>query len=687
MATGYEDLIPAKPASVSGYEDLVPKKPAATSEIPGARAAPSAWETARPWVAEGVPMATTIGGGILGAIAGLPGLAPGSMLGASTGAAVGAGLGAGIGGELVQLGDIYLGGKAPRQGAARVTEPVSNIAAGAAAEAGGRVLGPVVARGFDWARRLPERKAAKMAINALGEDLPAAINALRGAQGANVTAGQATADITSPTWQALIQRALDRDPRFLELLQKSQGEVSVNALNRLAGGATAADIRQAQELAKQTLTDITSPARQAALTRANKGAEVARLEQEAAELSGMAADKVADVRRLIKAGDLAEAAARLEVIRKGVPVGMAKYTYKGQLAQMADDWASKAAEASLDLGQGARFATSAADSMRAAGVKPLETKSLISSISGIAKNPAFAGNSEMNAAVQQLARDLTEWTNRGGVIDAVALDAIRKNSVNAAMRDLLKGQDPSIQRKAAASVMTELKPALIDAIENAGGRGYRAYLEEYTKGMQEISKQKLTGEARRLWTTNKDAFVRLVQNESPEVVEKFLGPGNYNIAKELSEDTMQTLREQAKKHLTDLAVSKQAEAGKPELVELLKQNLSLWRVPSRLSVVTTITNDTLRRLEDKVGKKTMDALTAAAQSPGGAANLLEKIPANLRPNLIQLISDPTLFNAPRVGGLLGARRAAEAIRTGAMREPINALLSDSQQSENALAPR
>ena len=136
-----------------------------------------------------------------------------------------------------------------------------------------------------------------------------------------------------------------------------------------------------------------------------------------------------------------------------------------------------------------------------------------------------------------------------------------------------------------------------------------------------------------------------------------------------------------------LAVSKQAEAGKPELVELLKQNLSLWRVPSRLSVVTTITNDTLRRLEDKVGKKTMDALTAAAQSPGGAANLLEKIPANLRPNLIQLISDPTLFNAPRVGGLLGARRAAEAIRTGAMREPINALLSDSQQSENALAPR
>ena len=190
---------------------------AAESEVPGPRAPQGVWQTVRPWVAEGVPMAASIGGGILGAVTGAPGFVPGSMAGAATGAVIGAGLGAGIGGELVELGDIYLGGKTPRAGAARVTEPVSNIAAGAAAEAGGRVIGSGIARGIDWARRAPERKAAKMAINALGEDLPAVINALRAAEGTGVTARQATADITSPLRQALMQRAVERDPRLLQL--------------------------------------------------------------------------------------------------------------------------------------------------------------------------------------------------------------------------------------------------------------------------------------------------------------------------------------------------------------------------------------------------------------------------------------------------------------------------------------
>ena len=36
MATGYEDLIPAKSARSSGYDDLIPKQPASTN-IPGPR--------------------------------------------------------------------------------------------------------------------------------------------------------------------------------------------------------------------------------------------------------------------------------------------------------------------------------------------------------------------------------------------------------------------------------------------------------------------------------------------------------------------------------------------------------------------------------------------------------------------------------------------------------------------------
>jgi hypothetical protein len=56
--------------------------------------------------------------------------------------------------------------------------------------------------------------------------------------------------------------------------------------------------------------------------------------------------------------------------------------------------------------------------------------------------------------------------------------------------------------------------------------------ESLTAYAQKIAQKELTGEALRLWKRpNRDAFVDLVQNESPDVVEKILGPGKYKIGR------------------------------------------------------------------------------------------------------------------------------------------------------------
>ena len=651
--------------------------PAQPSGIPSERKPPTTYEKVREFVAPTVEMLGAAGGGLVGAGAGTM-MAPG--VGTATGAVAGAGLGYGMAKEALNLADIYIGGKAPRQGSAQVTEPVRNVLEGATFETGGRLLGPALGYlGGKIAdlRQIPQQKAAEIARNALGPDLPEVLNALKASQGQGVSAAQATASINSPTWQALIDRATARDPRFLRALEQSQGEVSVNALSKLAGGSTAAEARGTIEQAKANLNAMTGPQRETALNRANLGKDVAAFEARAGKLSAEAAGEVQKVRDLISAGNAAEAWARLDLIKRGLPVGLTKYTYGSELAEKAfNEWSNKAAQASLDLGQGARFAQGAADALRSVGIKPLESAPLIQRISATSNNPAFAGNDLISGAVKNVADDIAKWTNQGGIIDANALEAIRKNSVNAAIAQLRPGADATAQRNLAAGVLSKLKPAIDDAIEAAGGVGWREYLNTHAKGMQRINEQKLSGKALDLWKTNKDEFVRLVQNETPDVVEKILGPGRYNIATELADSTMTVLQDQAKKRLTEIAVKEQVGAGQEALKQLLLDNMSKLRVPSYLSAVAATTNKALQILENKIGAKTMGTLTEGLKTPEGAAKLLETLPASERNRVLKLISDPSVLSP-------GARKSVEAIRTGTVTTGVNALAPE-RNDDNAL---
>ena len=606
---------------------------------------------AKPVVAPTVEALGAVGGGLLGSPAG-----PAGIVG-------GAGLGYGMAKEALMLGDIYLGGMTPEEAQ---TQPVKNILEGVTYEAGGRVIAPILAKGVgkvvDVVTASSKQKAASLAQLALGKDLPEVLNALKNAP-PNASVADITASFNNPTWQALVDDALQKDPQFLRKIRLFNEDESLKALSKLAGGENAAEVRSIAEKAKAALNQVTTPSRETSLNRANLGKSVAEYEAKAGQLSADAAAKVADVRRLIEAGELAEAAGRLELIKKGIPVGFTRYTYKGDLAQMADNWASKAASASLDLGQGARFAQGAADALRSVGIKPLEGASLARSISSIGNNPRFAGDDVLVGAVKNVADDIAKWTNNGGVVDAVALDAIRKNSVNAAIQKLRPGIDATSQRNLASKVLGDIRPIIIDAIEESGGSGYRQYLADYTKGMEKIAERKLSGEALKLWKTNKDGFVRLVQNESPEEVERILGPGKYNIATELADNSLTVLRDEAQKRLTQIAVKEQVREGQTALSQLLKQQTSFIRLPSYLSVVASSTNKVISELERAVGLKTMKTLTEAMKTPQGAADLLSALPAAERSQILKLLGDPSQWSptisSSAIFGTKGAFQSSE----------------------------
>jgi hypothetical protein len=627
------------------------------------REAPSGkqiYQAIRPVIAPTVEALGSVAGGVAGAP-----LGPMGVVG-------GAGLGYGMAKEALNLGDVYFAGQQQRQGAQAITEPIRNVIEGATFEAGGRVVAPMIAKGagkiadiFSPSTSSAQLKAGEIARESLGKDLPAVLDILKNAKSGQSVA-EITASIENPTWQALVANALQRDAQFVRKVKLFNEDESLKALSKLAGGENATETRQILENAKNALTATTTPMRESALNRANLGKAVADYESTAGRLTEEAASEVQKVRDLIKAGELAQASARLDMIKRGLPVGASKYTYKNELAEKAfNEWSDKAAQGSIDLGQGARFAQGAADALRNVGIKPLEGNKLAQSISQISDNPSFAGDDVLIGAVKNVADDISRWTNNGGVIDARALDAIRKNSVNAAIQRLRPGIDATSQRNLASKVLTDIKPALVNAIEDAGGTGYRKYLEDYSKGMQKIAERKLSGEALRLWKTNPDEFVKLVTNESPDAVEKILGTGRYNIATELADETLATLNAQAQKRLTQISVAEQVTEGQKALSELVKQQTSVFRFPSFLSFWASAGNKALSEFEKSVGKETMNLLTQAMKNPQGATNLLNQLPTADKNKVLGLLADPTKWSS-KAGLTVSA----------AMRETAKSLMSE-----------
>jgi len=563
----------------------------------------------RPVIEPTVQAAGSVAGGILGAP-----LGPMGVVG-------GAGLGYGMAEEALKLGDIYLGGMTPDQAQ---TQPIRNVLEGATFEAGGRALGPAlgyVGGKIADLRGISQQRAARLAKQAAGSDFKAVVNALR-ASPSNVGVGQATAKFQNPALQALVKESLEQTPegaQYLNKLGTMTEDEAVNALSRLVGGTTAADVRATTDLARQNLNTITTPMRESSLARANLG------------------KYVADEAALREANDLA--------------------TMVGSGGQ-------------LDPVRFATQATGAEKALRSVGIKPLEGAPLAQRIASVAQNPQFAANDLIEGSVKQIADDIAKWTNSGGVIDANALEAIRKNSVTAAIAQLRPGMDATSQRNAAAGVLSRTKPLIDDAIEAAGGAGWRDYLTTHAKGMQKIAEKQLSGEALDLYKYNKDGFVRLVQNESPETVEKILGPGKYNIAVELAESTMGVLRKKASDHLLRVASAKQATEGTKALATLVAQNTSMLRLPSFVNAWAAAGNKTISELEKRIGRKTMKILSNAMQSPESAANLLESLPPSERSRVIQFLNNP---------GELKQRLVAPTVRGVG-----NALMGD-QEAQNALA--
>jgi hypothetical protein len=638
--------------------------------------------------------------GMAGTAAGIP-LGP---VGMASGGVGGAGLGYAMTEEGLRLLEEQLGYRQPMADPRQLAEQGAyNVLVGSAGEAGGRaILGPVLEAagrgasrlvgGIADMRQIPQQKAAAAAREAIvGRVAPGAagqaqmageVAEARQALQArpDLLPGQALAEAGQirPTAQALLQRTGAQAPERTMNMLNAQDAARLNQLAVLAGGTDQTAARAAREESRQILNKLMIPQLEVELGAANiAGQQLPRLQGQAAQFREGAAQKVEDVRRFTAAAERARGAQVTPV--PGQPRVSAQITYYDDLARAADEVTAQAAQGSLNFGQAAQFAEAATNSLLAHGHKPLTAQQVISKIDERLRDVTTApGNKPLQDIMNQVKQDILQWTDNNGVIDAWALETIRKHALSSYILGVPAGAEAA--EKVAKQAAGRVKDIVADAIEDAGGTGYRAYLDAYSKGAQRISQTELGAQALRLYESAPRTFIKVIEGNDPKLIERIFGPGSYDVAKEMSKEAMGRLKGIAGEVKRDREMATQAKAGQERMVELMKDYGVDLQLPNVFSIVATTSNAILSGLSKRINKRSYERLIEASKDAKSFDELLGTLPASERSKVLQFLRDPSQF-APALGEAKRAvTPAAGGIAAGLMSQPTNMLAPEPAQN-------
>jgi len=620
----------------TGYLPSVPTQPLTPVQ--------RVYRESRPFVSQALEAGGAIVGGLL------------------TKSPAGVGLGYGLAKTGMEALDQPLGGYAPKYGS--YTDAMLGGATDVGVGATMEVLPSAVTRGVgkavrSVANRLPGQRnqlwAKQILQDAIAgggvhpDELTAALKiASKNRSTSSPLTAQATAHLDSPTFQTLMQRMEDRVPGVSRAVKEAQRQKSLKNLSTIAP-ETATEGLYLQEFGKEELNSLTGPTREAAIAGANRGRQVADLERQALGLKDEATSAVDEVRNLEQLIRHAESNARTQLVKNSAPrpfeplgtrlVRNSEGMTVPAAAELAEKASVKSAAKGADsiaAGEIAYSAEKVAQQLRAEGHKPLKVNDLVSQLNAMIDpqaHPEFGGAIESRKLVQKVADEFAKYADENGIIDARAALAIRTNIINDFLGTV--SGDPTNAKKMSEMVMVKVKPMIDEAISASGGPEVKKYLADYTKGMHQLNARELTGTAAKLWKENPDAFVRLVNGESPEVVKAIFGPKNWDIAKELSKADMGVLKDEAAKITTNNMMAEQGRQGSTAFDMLWKSHMKDFQVPGMLSREVYFTNKLLTFLQS--GNKTAVAnlLTEASSDPALAAKLIEYVPDSEYPKLVQ----------------------------------------------------
>ena len=266
------------------------------------------------------------------------------------------------------------------------------------------------------------------------------------------------------------------------------------------------------------------------------------------------------------------------------------------------------------------------------------------------KDPKIGVDDINVRAINKVIKKLDEWTNANGVISAEALYGIRKSAINNAIDQLMGTAKPKAKAKRAAGLLREIKPLIDDAIEQAGGTRWRAYLELFEKGMTNINQLKMGAKALELLEKQPKKLESLVSGNEPRMVQKIFETTDDFY--EAMGKRAQPIKEVADQLKRDRLIKEGAKRGEGGLTRIFEEQKSNFKLPNWINRNVAITNRALEIAESKINKGTILEIYEAMKTGKGAAELLKgnklnKIPIKQR----KIISDALRNGTYQAAGL------------------------------------
>jgi hypothetical protein len=423
-------------------------------------------------------------------------------------------------------------------GAATAALTGQDVTEGALFGAGLPILGSVLkqlgGRAIDLTR-MPAVKAGQIIREALGKDVEAAKRAFaslspddqRLAQQVLLDAGVEPSKFFGVG--KIVAEQIDPDtPARILAQQAAEREARLAALS---GGETATAQRAASNVERRAVNEATGPTRDAALARANIAGETVP----AAEMLANAARQQADeqsglARRMILGSERAETALG-QMDDLGDILSPEAINRQRGIAGAMTQRGEAAAQEAIGLRQQARDMEDVVADLAAEGMTPLRVGPIVQQLRSMAGQPGTRADELQRGALTGLADKLQGLADANGVIDARDLYQIRKTGLNDIVDTLLSGRQPgSGTKERTASLLTSAREMIDNAVEGAGGVGWKDYLTRTRQGFETVNRQDLTAKGAQLAKENPDEFIALMGGERPKIVEDIMGTGQFDIA-------------------------------------------------------------------------------------------------------------------------------------------------------------